>query len=153
MLGQVWPASCRRVAVASVCSCSSTATRQCTSTTPCTDAASIRSALVPLLGHLLLQDSQHAFFCLSCRLLLAVCEHWRLWPAASSRLDAFLQSPKNRTKAATPNLGLLLPLLACSPARHSWAVMAAPLLQEAMDRKVLWMCKKDPGLVQVRTSR
>ncbi|WIA39460.1 hypothetical protein OEZ86_005559 [Tetradesmus obliquus] len=89
-----------------------------------------------------------AVACQVYRLLLAVCEHWRLWPAVSSRLDTFLQSPKSRTKAATPNLGLLLPLLACSPARHSWAVMAAPLLQEAMDRKVLWMCKKDPRLVQ-----
>jgi hypothetical protein len=89
-------------------------------------------------------------FPLSCRLLLAVCEHWCLWPAVSSRLDAFLHSPKGRTKTAAPNLGLLLPLLACSPARHGWGVMAAPLLSEAMDRKVLWMCKKDPGLVQVR---
>jgi hypothetical protein len=85
----------------------------------------------------------------TCRLLLAVCEHWSLWPAVSSRLDDFLQSPKGRTKAAAPNLGLLLPLLACSPARHGWAVMSGPLLQEAMDRKVLWMCKKDPSLVQV----
>jgi hypothetical protein len=89
---------------------------------------------------------------LSCRLLLAVCEHWHLWPSVTFRLDAFLQSPKGRTKAAAPNLGLLLPLLACSPARHGWAVMVGPLLQEAMDRKVLWMCKRDPGLVQVRTS-
>jgi hypothetical protein len=47
-------------------------------------------------------------------------------------------------------LGLLLPLLACSPARHGWGVMAGPLLSESMDRKVLWMCKKDPALVQVR---
>jgi hypothetical protein len=86
----------------------------------------------------------------SCRLLLAVCEHWCLWPSVSSRLDAFLQSPKGRTKAAAPNLGLLLPLLACSPSRHGWGVMGGPLLSESMDRKVLWMCKKDPGLVQVR---
>jgi hypothetical protein len=44
----------------------------------------------------------------------------------------------------------MLPLLACSPARHGWGVMAGPLLSESMDRKVLWMCKKDPALVQVR---
>ncbi len=70
----------------------------------------------------------------------------------SARLDSFLASPSARVKSSTPNLGLLLPLLACSPVRHSWRVMSGVLLEEALDRKVLWMCSEDPGLVQVSGS-
>jgi len=85
------------------------------------------------------------------RLLLAVCEHWGLWSTVSSRLDAFLTQPSCRTKQSTPNMGLLLPLLAVgSPCRHSWGRMSDAILRESLARKVLWMCKKDNSLVQVR---
>lgn len=71
-----------------------------------------------------------------------------LWPKVSTRLDTFLQHPGKRSKSACPNLGLLMPLLSCSPVKHSWSKMSAALLEEALDRKVLWMCKKDPSLVK-----
>lgn len=86
--------------------------------------------------------------CIGYRLLLAVCEHWVLWPKVAARLDSFLQYPAQRIKSVTPNLGVLLPLLSCSPVKHSWSKMSGALLEEALDRKVLWMCKKDPGLVK-----
>lgn len=86
------------------------------------------------------------------RLLLAVCEHWSLWSAVSHKLDVFANSPASRTeKGGTPNLGLLLPLLAVgNPRRHSWGgKLADAFLQESLSRGVLWMCKRDPSLVEV----
>jgi hypothetical protein len=89
-------------------------------------------------------------YCQVHRLLLAVCEHWGLWSAVARKLDAFATSPAARTKANTPNLGLLLPLLSVgNPSRHSWGVMSDAVLGESLSRSVMWMCKKDPGLVQV----
>lgn len=90
-------------------------------------------------------------FCLQVhRLLLAVCEHWCLWSAVARKLDAWANNPATRTKSGTPNLGLLLPLLAVgNPSRHGWNVLADGILLESLSRKVLWMCKKDPSLVKV----
>lgn len=89
-------------------------------------------------------------YCQVHRLLLAVCEHWGLWSAVARKLDAFATNPAQRTKAKTPNLGLLLPLLSVgNPSRHSWGEMSNAILGESLSRGVMWMCKKDPTLVQV----
>lgn len=77
-----------------------------------------------------------------------MCEYYGLWADVAARLDTFVARPSNRTKAACPNLGLLLPLLSLSP-RHTWQKMCAAIMSEALDRKVLWMCKNDPSLVEV----
>lgn len=90
-------------------------------------------------------------YCQVHRLLLAVCEHWGLWSTVTRRLDTFLLQPQQRSKAHTPNLGLLLPLLAVgNPSRHSWGRMSESILREALARKVLWICRKNPALEQVR---
>jgi hypothetical protein len=89
-------------------------------------------------------------YCQVHRLLLAVCEHWGLWATVARRLDAFATTPAARIKAQTPNLGLLLPLLSVgSPSRHSWGRMSNAILGESLSRGVMWMCKKDPSLVEV----
>jgi hypothetical protein len=90
-------------------------------------------------------------YCQVHRLLLAVCEHWGLWTAVARKLDAFANNPAARTKSGTPNLGLLLPLLAVgNPSRHSWRLLSDAVLRESLSRMVLWMCKKDTSLMQVR---
>lgn len=89
-------------------------------------------------------------YCQVHRLLLAVAEHWSLWQSISKRLDTFANSPASRVKKNTPNLGLLLPLLALgNRARHGWSVLGDAVLRESLSRKVLWMCKRDPSLVEV----
>jgi hypothetical protein len=85
----------------------------------------------------------------ACRLLVAVCEHWCLWKVVRDRLDDFLQHPGHRVKEVVKDLGQLVPLLSLSP-RHTWRMMVGPLLSEAMDRCVLWMCVKDQSLIKVR---
>ena len=84
-----------------------------------------------------------------CRLLLAVCEHWCLWEVVRARLDDFLQHPGHRVKGYVKDLGHLVPLLSLSP-RHTWRMMVGPLLSEAMDRSVLWICAQDQSLIKVR---
>lgn len=54
--------------------------------------------------------------------------------------------PLQRVKSACPNLGVLVPLLGASP-KHAWSQVAAPIIVEAMDRNVMWICKADPTLV------
>jgi len=104
---------------------------------------------VVLLADNGLAASQRALqvYCQVHRLLLAVCEHWGLWGAVSARLDRFLSREKEREKSSTPNLGLLVPLLSLSP-RHKWSQVVQPLIAESMDRGVMWMCKRDIGLVE-----
>eukprot|EP00798_Chlamydomonas_sp_ICE-L_P013697 gene13697-19589_t len=80
------------------------------------------------------------------RLLCALCEEHRLWPALESRLDRFLSSPKNRCKDVTPNLGHLIPLIALSH-KHNWNTLRGVILKESLARSVLWVCKSWPPLV------
>ena len=71
-----------------------------------------------------------------------------MWGTVSARLDRFLSREKEREKSSTPNLGLLVPLLSLSP-RHKWSQVVQPLIAESMDRGVMWMCKRNIGLVEV----
>jgi hypothetical protein len=66
----------------------------------------------------------------------------------SARLDRFLSKESEREKASTPNLGLLIPLLSLSP-RHKWLQVVQPLIAESLARGVMWMCKRNIGLVEV----
>lgn len=84
-------------------------------------------------------------FCAVHRLLLALCEHFSLWTSVAATLQAFLDRPAARTKAGTPNLGWMLPLLSASPA-HTWRRMCGPIMAESFDRSILWICKNKPEL-------
>lgn len=82
------------------------------------------------------------------RLLLAIAaEHPNLRTEVTRRVREFVASESKRTKDAEPNLGVLVPLLAlCNGLR--WCDLAWPLLEELMDRGVLWACRDHPELAE-----
>lgn len=77
--------------------------------------------------------------------LMAICEHYQLWSLVERRVQRFLSSEAERSKAQAPSLGALLPLLALSR-RHDWRDVLPVVLGEAQDRSILWICKHDPSL-------
>ena len=80
------------------------------------------------------------------RLLLAIAdEHPHLRTDVTRRVRGFIADEARRAKDAESNLGVLVPLLAlCNGLR--WCDLAWPLLEELMDRGVLWACKEHPEL-------
>ena len=60
------------------------------------------------------------------RLLLALCDRHGLWERAERSIGRFLSQEVQRTKKETPNLGLMVPLLALSR-RHDWRDVSAGL--------------------------
>ena len=51
-----------------------------------------------------------------------------------------------RSKDQTKNLGHLYALLSVSK-RYTWHDMQPVILEESLNRAVLWVCKKSPGLL------
>lgn len=50
-------------------------------------------------------------------------------------------------KFQTPNLGWLIPVLSLgTKAGHTWREMGSAILDEVLDRNILWICKHDPSL-------
>jgi len=82
------------------------------------------------------------------RLLLALAdEHPALRTQVTQRVHSFIGDERKRIKAAEPSLGVLVPLLAlCSGLR--WCDLAWPLLEEMMDRAVIWACRDHPELAK-----
>ena len=80
------------------------------------------------------------------RLLIALAAKWpQLRAAVGRRARAFIAKEEARTKEAEPNLGTLIPLLALAGGTR-WADLAWPLLDEMLDRGVLWACREHPEL-------
>jgi len=80
------------------------------------------------------------------RLLLALGDEYpALRSKVTARVRGFIASERKRVKASEPSLGVLVPLLAlCSGLR--WCDLAWPLLDEMMDRGVIWSCRDHPEL-------
>ena len=85
------------------------------------------------------------------RLLLALAhEHPMLRAQVTKRVQEFIGKESKRGKASEPSLGDLVPLLAiCNSLR--WSDLAWPLLEEMMDRSVLWACRHHPELATPHT--
>lgn len=89
-----------------------------------------------------------ATYCSLHRLFLALADTFRLHTCAAAQLACFMRDPQQRAKDRTPNLGWLLPLftLTAGNPQLSWAGMSMAILDEAFDRKILWICKHKPHL-------
>ncbi|KAK9867221.1 hypothetical protein WJX84_008701, partial [Apatococcus fuscideae] len=86
-------------------------------------------------------------YCMLHRLSLALVEDFKLLPAVLTRLDRFQKAPASRVKAQTPNLGWLIALLSLTPAtRHSWRSLGTLVMEEQLDRQILWICQQNPQL-------
>lgn len=80
------------------------------------------------------------------RLLHALADdHPQLRVIVTKRVRAFISDEARRTKSAEPSLGVLVPLLALTQGLR-WCDLAWPLLEEMMDRGVLFACKDQPAL-------
>lgn len=82
------------------------------------------------------------------RLLLALAEDYpALRVQVTQRVHSFIGTERQRVKAAEPSLGVLVPLLAlCNGLR--WCDLAWPLLEEMMDRAVIWACRDHPEMAK-----
>ena len=87
-------------------------------------------------------------YCAMQRLFLALVQHYKLQPQVSAALARFAGEPAARSKANTPNLGHLIPLLGVAPdaAQHCWARMGMAIAAESCKRQTLWICKHNPAL-------
>ena len=82
------------------------------------------------------------------RLFLALCHQFPcIKTEAVRRLRLFASKEAQRSKAAVPSLGNLLPLLMiCDQSQVSWRSVSSAYLSENFDRNVLWVCKAHPKL-------
>jgi len=80
------------------------------------------------------------------RLLLAFVELFpELLKEVDRSIESFLKNPGARVKSKIPSLGDWLALVAVS-SKYSWRHVAKPVVDEAFDRNVIWICKGNPTL-------
>ncbi|KAF5320007.1 hypothetical protein D9611_011021 [Ephemerocybe angulata] len=121
----------------------------------CDDAlvVSKRSSSTPNL----LNASEKAVisYCHLMHLLICLCRsHPVVLEDARQRIQTFLQTPANRTKAVTPDMGELIVVITLvlimtppnQPTQLSWPKVAGPFLEEAITRNVRWVLKDAPEL-------
>ena len=53
---------------------------------------------------------------------------------------------RSRVKGETPNLGWLIPLIALGGDRQGWKHVGPLIVGEAVDRSIIWICKRYSGL-------
>ncbi|KAK9845157.1 hypothetical protein WJX84_002851 [Apatococcus fuscideae] len=108
----------------------------------------LNTAIVLIMDKgLAVSDRALATYCNLHRLYLALAEDFNLGPQASKILTRFANEPASRVKSQTPNLGWLIPILSLgTQASHTWKEMGNLILEEALDRNILWICKHDPSL-------
>ncbi|KAK9843303.1 hypothetical protein WJX74_010075 [Apatococcus lobatus] len=86
-------------------------------------------------------------YCSLHRLFLALAEDFNLFTLAADRMDRFLKVPASRVKAQTPNMGWFIPLLTLGTCPdHTWKRMASMIVEEGLDRSIIWICKHNPDL-------
>lgn len=87
-------------------------------------------------------------FCLLHRWALRCMEEWpELKIYVDKRIDDFCKGPQYRCKEQEPNLGELMGLMLISS--RPWSRVASHMLEEMMDREVLWLCAEFCQLAHV----
>jgi len=71
----------------------------------------------------------------------------QLRSSTSTRVQRFIKNDGARSKQSEPSLGVIIPLLAIASGLR-WSELAWPLLEESMDRGVLWVCREHPELAR-----
>eukprot|EP00026_Physarum_polycephalum_P001294 Phypoly_transcript_01295.p1 GENE.Phypoly_transcript_01295~~Phypoly_transcript_01295.p1 ORF type:complete len:1116 (+),score=191.20 Phypoly_transcript_01295:80-3427(+) len=80
------------------------------------------------------------------RLLLAFVEKYpQLMYEVNHSIEEFIRSEEGRVKSVIPSLGDWVALLSVSN-KYTWRHVAKPLIAEAFDRNVLFICKENPTL-------
>lgn len=87
-------------------------------------------------------------YCLLHRWALRCMEEWpELKLHVDRRIDSFCRGPQHRCKEQEPNLGEFMALMLLSS--RPWSRVAPHVLEEMMDREVLWLCTECPALANV----
>lgn len=87
-------------------------------------------------------------YCLLHRWALRCMQEWpELKLYVDGRIDSFCRGQQHRSKEQEPNLGEFLALMLLSS--RPWARVAPHVLEEMMDRQVLWLCTEHPGLTNL----
>ncbi|TFK24957.1 hypothetical protein FA15DRAFT_687291 [Coprinopsis marcescibilis] len=121
----------------------------------CDDALEASTRSSTKAGLLTASEKAIISYCHLMHLLICLCRtHPVVLQDAKARLQAFIKSPDNRTKAVEPDMGQLVVLmtlvLIMTPPNQangpSWAIMNGPFLEEAITRNARWVLKDAPEL-------